>query len=117
MGFVGICLLGLVIVGLVVRGAIGRGKQVQALTQRGIATQAQVVRKCRKLVGSHRHEWAFRYRFSVEGREFDAQTLDVRDAFTHLEPGDTLDIYYLPENPSVSAPAWLVDEARSAVPT
>ena len=117
MGFIIICLLGLVIVGLTIRRAAGRGKQVHALSQRGIAAQATVVRKWRKLVGSGRREWALRYRFAVEGRQFEAQTLDVRDIFTHLEPGDTLDIYYLPENPAANAPAWLVDETRRATPT
>src|SRR5688572_14193491 len=106
MGFIIICLLGLVIVYLAIRRTSARGKQVQALSQRGIAAQAKVVRKWRKRVGRHWHEWALRYRFTVERKQFDAQTLDVRDAFTHLEPGDTLDVYYLPENPGVSAPAW-----------
>jgi hypothetical protein len=117
MGFVIICLLGLVLIGLAIRKTIGRGKQVQALSQRGIATQAKVVRKWRKLVGSGRRETALVYRFAVQGKEFAAETLEARNAFTHLEPGDILEIYYLPENPSVSAPAWLVDEVRSAVPT
>lgn len=116
MGFVIICLLGLVIVGLVVSRAIGRGKQIQALSLRGIGTQAKVVRKWRKRVSRRTHERVLHYRYTVEEREYDAQTLDVRDKFTHLEAGDSLDIYYLPENPAVSAPTWLVDEARRAVP-
>lgn len=117
MGFIIICLLGLVIVYLAIRRTTARGKQVRALGQRGIAGRAEVVRKWRKLVASGRRETALRYRFTVEGREFEAQTLDVRDVFMQLEAGDTLEIYYLLENPAVSAPAWLVDEARRMAPT
>lgn len=116
MEFIIISFVGLVIVGLAMRRTIGRGRQVQALSQRGIAAQAEVVRKWRKLVGSGRRETALIYRFAAQGEEFAAETLEARNAFTHLEPGDTLEIYYLPENPAVSAPAWLVDEARSVVP-
>lgn len=105
MTFIIISLVGILIIGLAIRRAIARGRQIQVLSQHGIAAHAKVVRKWRKLVGSGRREWALRYRYSVAGKDFEGQTLEVRNAFMQLEPGDTIEIYYSPENPAISAPA------------
>lgn len=117
MSFVLAWSLSFLVVALVIRRIYRRGLQVRALSERGIAARAQVASKWRVRISADRRAWALRYRFEAGGTEFSARTLDVRDSFTQPEPGDAFDVYYLPENPGLSAPAWLIEEARQVKPT
>jgi hypothetical protein len=97
---------------------VWRGLQFGALAREGTRATATVVRKFRTgaagHTGSRGHRIAFSYR-GPDGKEYRRAASLTRSRWQTFEVGHPIEIVLLPAKPGVSAPAWLVDEAREAL--
>lgn len=106
---------------LIVAATIGafawRGFQFRALAERGIPVTGTVLRKFRigkSGSGGAGRRIAFSYP-APDGRIYRRAASVGRDPWSELEEGGPIDLVMLPDKPGVSAPLWLVDEARKAL--
>lgn len=102
---------------LVIGMIVWRGRQFGALARDGVEATATVVSKFRTQAGgpgSRGHRIAFTYR-GPDGQEYRRAASMTRSQWLALEEGGPLPIVLLPSRPGISAPAWLVEEARTAL--
>ena len=96
---------------------VWRGLQFRQLALHGVVAEAVISKKARLAagadhVGAGRISYAFR---AADGREYHRSSTISEAKWAELSNGQTIEIVYLPNRPSISAPAWLVDDARTAL--
>lgn len=115
-------LLTFLLLGVIIAAFLGvavlRGRQMGALARNGMAIKGVVVRKFRSGMaggaGSRGRRIAFTYT-GPDGIAYRrAASLGI-GKFSEFEEGSAIDLVCLPDNPGVSAPAWLVQQAREAL--
>lgn len=107
----------LIALAVVIALIVWRGRQFGALAREGVEVTATVVRKFRTQAGapgSRGHRIAFTYR-GPDGQEYRRAASITRAQWLALEEGHPLPVILLPSQPGISAPAWLVEEARTAL--
>jgi hypothetical protein len=66
--------------------------------------------------GGRRHAKHIRYAYQdASGREHRIRSQVTEGRFDEFGEGDPIAIVYAPDKPGVSAPKWLVDEAKAAL--
>ena len=96
---------------------IWRGRQFGELARNGIPVMGTVVRKLRTgtgNAGSRGRRIAFTYR-GPDGVEYRRAASVPLSKWAELNDGDPIELICLPARPGVSAPAWLIEEARKAL--
>lgn len=96
---------------------IQRGKQIGELARNGIPATAIVTRRFRTNpggAGSKGRRIGFRYQ-GPDGRDYERFASLSIGRYADVKEGDPLPIYLLPDDPGISAPAWLVEESRKAL--
>jgi hypothetical protein len=105
-------------VGLYAGIAIWRGRQFGELARRGVPVAGVVVRKFRSGIagaaGSRGRRLAFSYT-GPDGVTYRRAASVPTSKWREYEEGSAIELYCLPDNPGVSAPAWLVQLARDAL--
>jgi hypothetical protein len=98
--------------------AIWRGRQIGELAQRGVPVTGVVVQKIRSgkagAAGDRGRRLAFTYT-GPDGRTYRRATSVTSSQWAEHEEGGAIDLFCLPDDPGVSAPAWLVQHARDAL--
>ena len=98
--------------------AIWRGRQVGELARRGVPVTGQVVRKFRSgfagAAGSRGRRLAFTYTVP-DGRPYRRAASVTASQWAAYEEGGPIELFCLPEEPGVSAPASIVQLAREAL--
>ena len=104
-------LLPIVAGAFLVRG-YNRASEVTKLVDAGVPATATVIKK---LLGRRpmRNVYMF-YAFETPEGKFEARTDGKEHEFDHLAVGDSIEILYLPGQPKVSAPKWVVAQGREA---
>lgn len=97
---------------------IWRGRQFGELARRGVPVSGRIVRKFRSgnadTAGSRGRRLAFVYT-GPDGREYRRAASVSIGKWAEYEEGSEIALICLPDNPGVSAPAWLVEAAREAL--
>lgn len=96
---------------------VWRGRQFGELARRGIDVQGTVVSKFRthaKGPGWRGRRMAFTYR-GPDGVEYRRAASVSVGKWNEFEEGGPIQLVCLPDKPGVSAPKWLVEEARKAL--
>lgn len=94
-----------------VRG-YNRASEVNKLVDAGVPATATIIKK---LFGRRptRNVYMW-YAFETPEGTFEARTDGKEHEFAHLAVGDSIEIVYLPDQPNVSAPKWVVAQGRQA---
>jgi len=91
---------------------VRRSLQIKQLTERGMPGRAVVVKKFPR----RKQRTRIQYEFSGTTDQPIRHSPTVSQAvYQSLEVGSSIDIEFLPENPKVNAPKYLVDQARAAL--
>ena len=118
MGFLLYAFLPVIIITLAIVGAlVWRGMQFGELARHGLPVTGIVVRKFRTgsgKAGSMGRRIAFCY-VAADGVEHRRAATVASSKWAELEEGGPIQLVYLPAKPGVSAPAWLVEDARKAL--
>ncbi|GAA2824049.1 hypothetical protein EDC40_105152 [Aminobacter aminovorans] len=118
MGFLLYAFLPAIIITLAIVGAlVWRGMQFGELARHGLPVTGIVIRKFRTgagNAGSMGRRIAFSY-VAADGVEHRRAATVSGSKWVELEEGGPIQLVYLPEKPGVSAPAWLVEDARKAL--
>lgn len=97
---------------------VWRGRQFGELARRGVPVTGRVVRKFRagsaEMAGSRSRRLAFTYT-GPDGREYRRAASVSIGKWAEYEEGSAIALICLPDDPGVSAPAWLVELAREAL--
>ncbi len=97
---------------------VWRGRQFGDLARRGMPVTGRVVRKFRAenvdISGSRSRRLAFTYT-GPDGREYRRAASVTIGKWAEYEEGSAIALICLPDDPGVSAPAWLVELAREAL--
>lgn len=111
-------LLGLAaFVGAAVVVAVSRGRHMRMLVERGVPVTGTVVRRFatgRAGKTERTKRIAFTYR-GPDGREYRRAASMTRARWDQYEEGAPIELICLPDDPGVSAEAWLVEKAREAM--
>jgi L-ascorbate metabolism protein UlaG (beta-lactamase superfamily) len=98
--------------------AISRGRQMGELARRGVPITGVVVQKFRsgKAGGatSRGRRLSFEYK-GPDGRTYHRAASVTSSEWEAHEEGGGIELVCLPDNPGISAPAWLVQQAREAL--
>lgn len=108
-----VVLFGIATIGVLV----WRGRQFGELARRGVAVTGTVERKFRTgagNAGSMGKRVTFTYR-GPDGQEYRRSASLAGSRYADLAEGAPIELVCLPDNPGVSAPAWLVESAREAL--
>ncbi len=105
-----------VVLVLMVATTLRRGLQMRELVNGGAPIAAVVTKKIRFRPRSGVTTWRVGYRYETADGEAREHTVALGDAeAAALEPGATIAVVYLPHRPRVSAPASMVELARTAL--
>lgn len=108
----------LLLVAVFVGFGVWRGRQFGELARRGMPVTGRIVRKFRAanadISGSRSRRLSFTYT-GPDGREYRRAASVSIGKWAEYEEGSEIALICLPDNPGVSAPAWLVDLAREAL--
>jgi hypothetical protein len=111
-------LLILLFIAVFVGIAIWRGRQIGELARKGVPVTGVVVDKFRSgnagAAGNRGRRLAFTYT-GPDGRSYRRATSVTASQWAEYEEGGSIELFCLPDNPGVSAPAWLVQQARDAL--
>ncbi|HWK42574.1 MAG TPA: hypothetical protein VNR60_11650 [Croceibacterium sp.] len=113
----GLLLPAILIIAAIIGVIIWRGRQFGELARRGVPVMGQIDRKFRTgtgQAGSRGRRIAFVYR-GPDGVEYRRAASVTLGKWAELEEGAPIALVCLPDKPGVSAPAWLVEEARKAL--
>ena len=98
--------------------ALWRGRQIGELARKGVPVTGVVVRKFRSgkpgAAGERGRRLAFTYT-GPDGRTYRRATSVTTSQWGEHEEGGPIELFCLPDSPGVSAPAWLVNQAREAL--
>lgn len=110
-------LVPVLILGGIVFLLLKRGLQMKALCEDGVEVMGQVVEK-RSVRSSNsssrRQKLVYRYTDST-GTAHEHASLVPGDEYMRHNEGDEITVVYSAKTPSVSAPKYLVDQARTAL--
>lgn len=109
-------LLGLALITLAIVGvAVWRGLQLKRLVHEGVSTTGRVLKIWGHTGASRSKTHRMRYRFDAAGgRSYERSVMITPLEKERLSEGATVDVVYLPADPTISALASLVDQARQA---
>jgi len=110
-------LLLVLIVGAIIVLLVKRGLQFRELCEQGVEITGQVISKRSVKPGpstSRRQKLAYRYTDST-GAAHEHTSVVTWDVYSRHDDGGPIAIVYSAKNPAVSAPKYLVDQARSAL--
>ena len=97
---------------------VWRGRQFGELARRGMPVTGRIVRKFRAgnvdMSGSRSRRLAYTYT-GPDGREYRRAASVSIGKWAEYEEGSAIALICLPDDPGVSAPAWLVELAREAL--
>lgn len=98
--------------------AVWRGRQFGELARRGVPVTGTIVGKFRSggpgTVGRRGRRLAFTYT-GPDGATYRRAATVGTDQWASYEEGSPIELVCLPDDPGVSAPAWLVQRAREAL--
>ena len=108
----------LLLVAAFVGFGVWRSRQFGELARRGIPVTGRIARKFRsgnaETAGSRGRRLAFVYT-GPDGREYRRAASVSIGKWAEYEEGSEIELICLPDNPGISAPAWLVEAAREAL--
>lgn len=110
-------LLLVLVVGAMIVLLVKRGLQFRELCEHGVETTGQVISKRSVKPGpstSRRQKLTYCYTDSV-GTSHEHTSVVTWDVFNRHDDGGPIEIVYSAKSPAVSAPKYLVDQARSAL--
>jgi hypothetical protein len=114
--FIGL-LVPVLLVGAMIVLVVKRGLQFRELCEHGVETTAQVVGKRSVKAGSstsRRQKLVYRYTDSA-GMTHEHTSVVTWDVYNRYDEGSEIEVVYSAKNPAVSAPKYLVDQARGAL--
>ena len=101
----------LIVIAMIVFG-VRRGLQFKSLANDGTPAQATVTKKWKH--GQNKCRLRYEYNTPSQGK-FSHSPWVTQDEYDRYNPGDSIDIVYLPNNPKVSAMATMVTLAKEAL--
>ena len=101
------------LVALVLFSLYQRAKQVHALVNEGIPIQGSVTSK-RRFMQKGRLRFVLAYEYQPDGQTRRGRSVVSREQFELHGEGQALPLRYLADKPSVSAPEFVLDQARQA---
>jgi len=107
----------ILIAAAIVAALVWRGTQFGELARHGLPVTGKVVKKFRTgpgKAGSMGRRIAFTY-IGADGVEHRRAATVPASKWVELEEGGPIELVYLLGKPGVSAPAWLVENARKAL--
>lgn len=107
----------IILVGIMIAFFVRRGLQMRELCEHGIETMGQVTSK-RSITHnkSTSRQWKLAYRYQDSAGTTHENTSSVSiEAYQNHEQDGPIAVVYSSKNPAVSAPKYLVDQARSAL--
>ncbi|HCN27355.1 MAG TPA: hypothetical protein DIT64_00895 [Verrucomicrobiales bacterium] len=110
-------LVPVLIVGAIIVLLVKRGLQFRELCEHGIETTGQVTGKRSVKAGSstsRRQKLVYRYTDST-GAAHEHTSVVTWDTYGRHDEGGPIEVVYSSKNPAVSAPKYLVDQAKSAL--
>lgn len=112
-----VLLFPLAVVGGLIWRVIRRGYQMKSLAERGLPVTGEVVKKLRFRGSSTRGNNRFmRYRFRAGDGQYYSHKIAIGiDDYNKLEPGDPIELVYLPDDPKVSARIEMVEMVRETM--
>lgn len=91
---------------------VRRGLQIKQLAERGMPGRAVVVKKFPR----RKQRTRIQYEFSgTTDQPIRHNSMVSAAVYQSIEVGRSIDIEFLPENPKVNAPKYLVEQARTAL--
>lgn len=109
-------LVPLAFVAILVWRVVRRGYQMKDLVERGRPVTGEVVNKVKFRGSSSVRNRYLRYRFRAgDGKYYSHKIAVGAGDYNALEPGDPIDLVYLPDRPAVSATAQMVETVRAAM--
>lgn len=107
-------LIGLAIVVAIVFFIVRRGRQMSRIARYGVAGEGEVVKKFR-LPGPHSAP-RIRYRFRAnDGQWYENRVTVSESAYESLSEGGRIELAYVPDQPSLNAARYLVNQMRVAL--
>jgi hypothetical protein len=110
-------LVPVLIVGAMVILFVKRGLQFRELCEHGVETTGQIISKRSVKPGpsaSRRQKLAYRYTDSA-GATHEHTSVVTWEVYEGHDEGGPIQVVYSTKNPAISAPKYLVDEARQAM--
>jgi hypothetical protein len=105
----------LLFVAVLIWQVVRRGYQMKDLVERGKPITGEVVNKVKFRGRSRMGSRYLRYRFRAGDGQYYSHKIAVgSDEFERYEPGQPIELVYLPDKPKVSAAATMVELAREA---
>lgn len=101
----------LIVIVMIVFG-VRRGLQFKSLANEGVPLRATVIKKWKH--GHNKCRLRYEYDIPAQGK-FSHSPWVTQDEYERYNPGDSIDIVYLPSNPKVSAMAAMVTLAKEAL--
>lgn len=114
--FIGL-LVPVLIMGAIIVLFVKRGLEMRGLCEHGVETTAQVISKRSVKAGastSRRQKLAYRYTDGA-GATHEHTSVVTWEVYNRHDEGGAIEVVYSSKNPAVSAPKYLVDQARSAL--
>ena len=88
-----------------------RAKQIQKLIEHGQSIQGVIVGKRSSRRANSRRPMIF-YEYTVEGRQRQARASVSAEQFAAIEEGQLIAVRFLPDQPEISAPEFVVEQGR-----
>ncbi|HEY6641613.1 DUF3592 domain-containing protein [Povalibacter sp.] len=101
------------VLALVLFSLYQRARQVHALVHEGVPIAGVVTRKHR-FTQKNRARFSLHYEYTPNGRTRHGRAFVSREQFESHSEGQMLRVRYLARKPSVSAPEFVLDQARRA---
>jgi hypothetical protein len=115
MGFWTFAVL-LLFIAVMIWRIVRRGYQMKDLVERGKPITGEVVNKVKFRGTSSVRNRYLRYRFRAgDGQYYSHKIAIGSDDFARYEPGQPIELVYLPDNPKVSAASTMVELTREAM--
>lgn len=93
---------------------VRRGRQFKALREHGVSAQAVVTDKVAFNSSDTVRQGRLIYTFRApDGALYEHRSLVSAEVFDSVNPGSALEVVYVPDNPVVNAPRYLIDQLRS----
>ncbi|MDZ4404138.1 DUF3592 domain-containing protein [Prosthecobacter sp.] len=110
-------LVPVLIVGAMIFIFVRRGLQMRELCEHGVETTGQIVEKRVVKAGkSTSKQWKIVYRYTDSAGATHSHTSVVSiEAYQNHEEGGPIQVVYSAKRPVISAPKYLVDQARKAL--
>ena len=96
---------------------VWRGLQLKVLAHKGVLGQAGIVQKYRRRTSAgHQTAGYLKYQFETpQGRTLTNRIAVSEEVFSKYQVGDTIDIVYLEDKPSVNGAHYMVNLSRKTL--